>query len=196
MKGFVFAVSLALCAIHGLTSCVDGVPLISHSGECDGYTDWETSPYRLPWTVGETHEISQGNCGGATHVGSSRYAYDMVMDINTDVLAVRAGVVIKVKEDGKDSDGNFGEANYVKVQHDDGTIAAYGHLTENGVLVDVGAVVTQGQVIARSGKTGTAGPHLHFEVQTSDEKDTVPVTFSNTRANARGLIRGKSYTAL
>lgn len=44
--------------------------------------------------------------------------------------------------------------------------AVYFHLTRNGVLVDLGRSVPQGDPIALSGQTGHAGisPHLHFGV--------------------------------
>ena len=70
----------------------------------------------------------------------------------------------------------MGAANYIKIQHVDGTIANYFRLTDNGVLVSAGDLIAQGTPIALSGKTGARGPHLHFEVQTIDEKDSIPVT--------------------
>ncbi|MEV0053612.1 M23 family metallopeptidase [Saccharopolyspora shandongensis] len=42
----------------------------------------------------------------------------------------------------------------------------YFHIQADGVLVNVGDVVTQGQAIALSGNTGrSTEPHLHFQVQ-------------------------------
>jgi murein DD-endopeptidase MepM/ murein hydrolase activator NlpD len=175
--------------------CGDGVPEISHSGICDGYADWSTSAYKLPWPVGVTHEVSQGNCGAASHVGSQRYAYDFDMDIGSAIVASRAGVVLEMEEQYADG-GGCSELNYISIRHSDGTIAKYLHLTQNGVLVNVGNSVNQGDSIALSGNSGcSSGPHLHFVVFTSDEKDSVPVTFSNTSINTRGLRAGKSYTA-
>lgn len=47
------------------------------------------------------------------------------------------------------------------IKHDDGTIARYIHLANNGVLVKKGDCVKRGQVIALSGNTGdTGGAHF------------------------------------
>lgn len=175
--------------------CGQGVPELSHSGICDGYPNWSTSSYKLPWPVGISHEVSQANCGPASHLGAHRYAYDIRMDIGSSIVAARGGVVEK-SEEKYDDGGGCAELNYVTIRHSDGTLANYLHLTKNGVLVNVGASVNQGDPIALSGNTGcSSGAHLHFMVYTPDEKDTVPVTFSNTDSNVRGLISGKNYTA-
>ena len=53
----------------------------------------------------------------------------------------------------------------MEVQHADGTIAVYGHLAHDGVLVGVGQQVARGEPIALSGHTGFSfAPHLHFSV--------------------------------
>lgn len=65
------------------------------------------------------------------------------------------------------SGGYCGEScgNAVYIQHDDGTISIYAHLTNVGV--SVGAVVSKGQCIGLSGSTGkSTGPHLHFTITT------------------------------
>lgn len=177
--------------------CGKGVPELSHTGICDGYSDSTTSAYNLPWAVGESFEVAQGNCGPASHFGAHRYAYDFKMPIGTQVLATRAGTVIKLEESKEDGNGCADGANYVSIQHSDGTVAEYLHLTLNGVAVGIGASVAQGAVIGSSGNTGcSTSPHLHFSVYENDKKlQTVPVTFKNTVSNKRGLQETKTYTA-
>jgi murein DD-endopeptidase MepM/ murein hydrolase activator NlpD len=59
-----------------------------------------------------------------------------------------------------------GRANYVRILHNDGTMALYAHLKTDGVLVRAGQPVRKGDTIGLSGNTGfSAGPHLHFVVQ-------------------------------
>ncbi|MBI2521003.1 MAG: M23 family metallopeptidase [Bdellovibrio sp.] len=188
-----FLITLGLLFV---TSCGKGIDQVGHMGACDVYANWETSDYVLPYSVGDSHEVSQGNCSAYSHFGKDRYAYDFLMPIGTNLVAARAGEVIAVVENFTDGNGCPDE-NHVKIRHSDGTIGAYLHLTVNGSLVSVGDTVTQGQSIATSGNTGcSTDPHLHFVVfLDSAEKDSVPVTFSNTSANPRGAMQGKTYTA-
>jgi LysM repeat protein len=52
---------------------------------------------------------------------------------------------------------------YIKVDHQNGYVTMYGHLSV--VYVHVGQKVKGGQLIARSGSTGrSTGPHLHFTI--------------------------------
>jgi murein DD-endopeptidase MepM/ murein hydrolase activator NlpD len=53
---------------------------------------------------------------------------------------------------------------WVVVDHPNGYQTLYGHLSSRDV--QLGATVTAGQVIGKSGKSGnTTGPHLHYEVR-------------------------------
>lgn len=178
-----------------LVACGEGVPELSHNGICDGYADWNASDYKLPWPPGSSYEVSQGNCGPASHLGAHRYSYDFNMNIGSTIVAARGGVVEKLEEQYEDG-GGCSQLNYISIRHNDGTLAKYLHLTRNGATVALGSTVTQGQSIAVSGNSGcSSGAHLHFMVLTPDEKDTIPITFSNTTKNVRGLIQGKNYTA-
>jgi murein DD-endopeptidase MepM/ murein hydrolase activator NlpD len=48
----------------------------------------------------------------------------------------------------------------------------YWHLQKNGVIINEGDTVKQGQHIGYSGNTGyTAFPHLHFQVQDKNGRD-------------------------
>ncbi len=115
--------------------------------------------------------IEQGWGGVYSHDDAqNRHAVDFAAEIGTPVIAARAGTVMEVEADfaqaGLDAERYAGRANFVRIAHDDGTMALYAHLDANGVLVRVGQRVRKGEAIGLSGNTGfTAGPHLHFTVQ-------------------------------
>lgn len=187
--------AVGLIGVMG-SGCGPGSDMVSHTGVCGNYPAQSTSLYKLPYAASTSHEVGQGNCSGVSHYGDSRYAYDISMDIGTSIVAARAGTVIALEESNENGNG-CPSANYVKVQHSDGTVAIYAHLTKDGVDVNLNAAVTQGQALGKSGNTGcSTGPHLHFHVtKTSSSNQTVPITFSNTASHPGGLQAGNSYLA-
>lgn len=118
-----------------------------------------------------TLRIDQSYGGGFSHSDiQNRHAVDFAVPIGTPVFAARAGTVMQLESryaaSGLDAARYAGRANYIRIVHDDGTMAVYAHLKANGVLVRVGEKVRAGQQIGLSGNTGfTTGPHLHFVVQ-------------------------------
>jgi murein DD-endopeptidase MepM/ murein hydrolase activator NlpD len=172
-----------------------------HRNACGPFPDWESSPYVLPYPVGSTHYVNQSSCTNSGHQGAYKYGYDFVMPIGTKITAARAGIVADVRTTFRDGQHGMGEANWVKIRHDDGTIAAYSHLTRDGALVKASERVVAGQPIALSGNTGNTGglPHLHFHLsrcpEPSDGCGTLPVTFRNTDPNPDGLDGKRDYLA-
>lgn len=126
--------------------------------------------YHLPFEKHTKHLLVQGYFSRFSH--KNRAALDFKMKRETTVCAARAGVVVRVKEDGDRGGLNkkyrpFG--NVIVIEHADGSRAGYWHLQFNGALVNVGDTVKQDQPIGLSGKTGyTLFPHLHFLVWRSD----------------------------
>jgi murein DD-endopeptidase MepM/ murein hydrolase activator NlpD len=184
-------IGLLLCA--GLFA---GITFVSQYAPCGGYPDWETSPYILPYPVGKTYPLYQGNCSFGGHRAAYRYSYDFLMPIGSLVTAARAGVVSEVLDGYQD--GNNGGENWVKVRHADGTIAAYSHL--HSLIAGVGDEVRPGSPIGLSGNTGKTGgtPHLHFHVSGCSEPvncGTLAVTFRNTSPNPEGLLFNQEYPA-
>ena len=82
-------------------------------------------------------------------------------------LAVPVGTPIKAAEDGVVAyAGNElkGYGNLVLVRHANGFVTAYANASE--ILVQRGETVKRGQVIAKSGETGSVtSPQLHFEIR-------------------------------
>jgi murein DD-endopeptidase MepM/ murein hydrolase activator NlpD len=73
---------------------------------------------------------------------------------------------------------NRGRANFIRILHDDGSMALYAHLAVDGVLVRIGQEVTAGQRIGLSGNTGfSTGPHLHFAVQVNRGMQLMSIPF-------------------
>lgn len=111
--------------------------------------------------------VEQGWGGAYSHADAeNRHAVDFAAAIGTVVLAAREGVVMQLEQRAGASGGHGDEANFVRILHDDGSMAVYAHLQANRVLVRLGQRVRRGQPIALSGNTGnSSGPHLHFAVQ-------------------------------
>lgn len=191
---------LVLVVLVLLVACDGDSPTGPVAGQgCGPWPAQSSSPLVLPYRPGEAYPVNQGNCTPGTHARGTRdqYAYDFGMPIGTTVVAARAGVVEELEERYADGNGVVTESNYVLVRHDDGTAAAYFHLTRNGALVGVGDRVAQGEPIALSGQTGGNGsirPHLHFGVLGSGGF-TIPVTFRNTTEHPNGLEQGTTYPA-
>ena len=159
--------------------------------------------YRLPFAVNENHMVSQGYNGKYTHKGHSRYAIDFVMDIGTKLYAARDGVVVKIKSDSQkrgESKEFSAEANYIMIEHSDGTFGIYAHLQYHGVRVKVGDSVKRGDFIGYSGNTGySTGPHLHFAVlrnKTLNEKDSLPIKFDSDKGIVSVPIERTFYSAI
>lgn len=84
---------------------------------------------------------------------------DIANKTGTAILAADAGkVVVSGWTD------NTGYGNRVMIDHGNGYITLYGHMSV--VAVQVGQTVRRGDVIGQVGSTGrSTGPHLHFEVR-------------------------------
>ena len=81
---------------------------------------------------------------------------DLAADYGTNVLAVADGTVLDCSYDAA-----YGYI--LTLEHENGVQTQYAHLSE--FLVNAGAEVRQGQIIAKTGDSGWAtGPHLHLGV--------------------------------
>ncbi|NYF33139.1 MULTISPECIES: M23 family metallopeptidase [Sphingopyxis] len=93
---------------------------------------------------------------GAMHAG-----LDFRGPIGTPILAAAPGRVSFVGQ-------KSGYGNVVEVDHGQGILTRYAHLS--GFTTKVGTQVTAGQQIAKMGSTGrSTGSHLHFEVRLNGE---------------------------
>jgi murein DD-endopeptidase MepM/ murein hydrolase activator NlpD len=159
------------------------------------YPPASQSPYRLPWTAGQTYRCAQSNRGIVSHRGRERFALDFAMPVGTEVRAARGGevILVVVRHDGHGLDF---PNNRLVIRHEDGTLGNYLHLKKDGSRVKVGDRVKQGQVLAASGHVGKSMiPHLHFHVTDPERKRTLPITFSDV-PNDAGIPRMfKAYTS-
>ncbi|HYX81591.1 MAG TPA: peptidoglycan DD-metalloendopeptidase family protein, partial [Gemmatimonadales bacterium] len=146
--------------------------------------------YRLPWPEGLSFMFTQVSDGRITShfTKATRDAVDIAMPEGVPVLAARAGVVAAMAAHFGGAAGEEAlsyEGNFVRVRHADGTAAIYAHLKHEGVVVNLGDSVTEGELLGYSGATGDVSePHLHFVVVRAltnssgwREESSVPVTF-------------------
>jgi murein DD-endopeptidase MepM/ murein hydrolase activator NlpD len=92
----------------------------------------------------------------------------------SDIMAVAAGVITWASD-------RYGYGNLVEVNHGNGYVTRYAHAKE--ILVNVGDVISKGDVVALMGSTGrSTGPHVHFEVIYKD-KSVDPSKYINRVAH-------------
>lgn len=101
-----------------------------------------------------------------------------------EVIAAEAGTIID-KLDGqfdRQCSNSNSLANYVVIQHADGTRALYYHLKKNSVTTkSVGQTVSVGELLGTVGSSGnSSGPHLHFELRTGSGVNTYKDPYSGS----------------
>lgn len=110
-----------------------------------------------PLTVGKLSSYFGVRKDPIDHAHKFHAGVDIACPINSPVYASRDGMVVFSGVMG-------GYGNLVILKHSRDYFTLYGHL--NKIFVQKGAIVTAGQLIAKSGNTGrTTGPHLHFEIR-------------------------------
>jgi len=101
--------------------------------------------------------VFNGRPASHPHTGA-----DYATPVGTPVLAAADGTVVVAKE-------MFFEGNAVFIDHGDGLISMYFHLSE--IKVQAGQEVKKGDALGRVGSTGRAtGPHLFFGVRWHDAR--------------------------
>lgn len=158
---------------------------------------WTNNQYRMPineeWFVfwGGTNEFENYHYA----YEQQRYAYDLVQVKNgatftgthslnesyyafgTDVVAPLHGTVINVVDGFKDNvpgnmDQQYPAGNYVIIEHPNKEYSMMAHLKNGSILVNVGDVVKEGQVVGRCGNSGSSSEaHIHFQVMDHPQLD-------------------------
>ena len=166
---------------------------------------------RIPFNA-EKHAVNviQGFHGPFSHYDLTgenllmdlSFALDFQLSIGTEIIAAKCGV-IKIAfdrsrecyEGGDPSIGNklpSFSTNLVVVDHKDGTFAMYSHLMRQSLRVRTGQNVSEGEILACTGRSGWIGPspHLHFFMYKEEPIMTklgivakravsIPLSFSN-----------------
>jgi len=164
---------------------------------CDGqiYPHPDSSKYILPFAAGIGYQMGLTNCSSSYHAAGNpdEYAFDFNMAEGDEFIASRAGVVHHVVESESSRGGGVG--NYVIIDHGDDTYGMYLHSPKNGIHVEVGDEVKQGDVLGVSGNSGLAGyPHLHLIIVKGSPQwpyKGMPISFKNA---VPGDVVLKSYS--
>ncbi len=135
--------------------------------------------------------VEQGWGGQFSHDDAeNHHAVDFAAATGTMVVAARDGIVMQVGP-GDTLTGRVtrdDEANFIRILHDDGSMAVYAHLQAGGGLVQPGQRVRRGQPIGLSGNSGfSSGPHLHFALQLNRGMRLESVPFR--MFSRRGILR-------
>ena len=161
--------------------------------------------YRLPFGSGQTFTVLQGFHGNFSHRGSNEFAVDFDCPVATQVLAARPGVVVAANAAAQGSGTtpeflDYKRTNFVLIQHDDGTLGEYMHLSPSGIEVKPGQRVERGTPLALSGNTGfSSTPHLHFHVMTAGDDGmtarSFPFRLAAAATRVEEPVQGRRYSS-
>lgn len=157
-------------------------PGVSSSAGCQApgaVTDSGTYIWPVPSSNRITADFGEWRDGGTRqHKGM-----DIGAEYGAPIVASRDGEVIKVN-DSCPTDGSYGSkcgggfGNYVYVQHADGMVTIYPHMSKGTVKVKLGDKVAQGQELGGIGNSGSsAGKHLHFEMRKDGTTPVQPLDY-------------------
>jgi hypothetical protein len=144
--------------------------------------------------------ISDYNCGTNTydtHQGTDfciwPFPFYKMDHSQVEVIAAAAGTILD-KDDGnfdRNCASNALPANYVIIQHADGSCALYWHMKSGSVTSKaVGQTVVAGEYLGAVGSSGSSsGPHLHFEVWTG----TSSATYNDPYYGTCNILNGSSW---
>ncbi|MFF2480273.1 peptidoglycan DD-metalloendopeptidase family protein [Paenibacillus sp. NPDC058071] len=165
--------------------------------ESKGGGEMSSSPYSIIFPVeGKSEDDITSKFGVRTHPvtgekGKQHNGVDIGCGVGTKIRAAWSGVVTRINSNASNDLGL-----YVDVRHEGNLTTRYGHL--NKIDVKLNDVVTQGEYLGDSGKTGkVTGPHLHFAMLDSGSKFIDPYhyltgtkkLFGNAQASGSGIIR-------
>jgi hypothetical protein len=179
---------MASCASFGSTPvCMAGAKL-SSNGACKSQ---QAPLHHIPFREGFKTKVMQGFHGYLSHKEDLAYSVDFRCKEGTPVTASRGGRVWAVREDsdkGCADPSCVDDANYVIIDHGDGTYSEYYHLQKMGAIVEPGEQVCTGQVVGLCGNTGfSSGPHLHFAV-TDTSRHTIPLRMREAQRRGYGFV--------
>lgn len=126
------------------------------------------------------------NCGTRTYDRDTGYnhqgidisiwpdSWNMMQTGQLEIVAAAPGTIVSKSDGNFDRNCTFGGGtwNAVYVQHDDGSIAWYGHMKSGSPTAKpIGARVVAGEFLGNIGSSGVStGPHLHFEVYDANRR--------------------------
>lgn len=148
-----------------MKSLQEGIEARKKAGETIPDTECQ---YTFKWPVKDHYEITSG-------VGARWGSYHTGLDIPGEggfpITAAEAGEVVRTNNSCTHNYGKYGSCgcgggygNFVIIDHGNGFLTLYGHLTQTSV--EVGDKVKEGQEIGLMGSTGySTGTHLHYELR-------------------------------
>lgn len=155
-----------------------------------------------------TSGIKDYNCGAVTYDGhqgtdicSAPYPFYKMDNNLLNVVAAAPGTIIDKQDGNFDKNCAMGSAtaNYIILQHADGSCALYWHMKKFSLTSKIiGQTVALGEFLGVVGSSGSStAPHLHFEVWNGTTVSTLndPYTGTcNTLNPATWWVSQKPYT--
>ena len=152
--------------------------------------------------------IKDYHCGTVTYDGhrgtdicTAPYPFLKMDNNQVEAIAAAPGTIVDKQEGHFDKNCamNSDTANYIIIQHADGSCALYWHFKKNSVTTKlIGQTVALGEYLGVAGSSGSStAPHLHFEVWSSTLSSSLKDPWAgtcNSMGGATWWTAQKPYT--
>jgi murein DD-endopeptidase MepM/ murein hydrolase activator NlpD len=143
---------------------------------------------RRDYSCGQrTYDTESGYNHRGTDITSWPDGWNMMAARQLEIVAAAPGTIVNKADGHFDQNCAFNSNpwNAVYVQHDDGSVAWYGHMKAGTVTSKpIGARVVAGELLGNVGSSGSStAPHLHFEVYDANKQLVDPFAGSCNERN-------------
>lgn len=135
-----------------------------------------------------TYDLANGYNHGGMDIFLWPFGWNMKNNGQVEIISAADGILIGKDDGNVDTNCDFNNPNWnaVYIQHADGSVAWYGHAKKFSLTTKpIGSKIMTGEFLGLVASSGSStGPHLHFELRSSNNQGNTVVDPNHGNCNS------------